>query len=373
MLRLSGRVPDENDALSKIFAMRKPGMIDLSIGDLAETPERIKDAMHRAMKGKSVPYAPTLGNEDLRELISEKYRQECDVNSTKDNVIVSFGAKGTIYALMQCMIEKGDEVIVQDPGWFSYTQIVKLAGGTPVPADANTAQTFLQDVEEKITPRTKMVIFSNPSNPTGEVYGEGIVKRLAEIAVEQNILVVSDEPYYKIIFDANKHVSAGRFGLENIVVVNSFSKTYAMSGWRIGYAIAEKYIVEAMRKVQLHQSTAVPLFVQQAAKYALENDDKGVEQRRKTLEKRRNTFVNALSKRLRGNFPAATYYYFAKTGALGINGDQFAEKLARKNVLSVPGGVFGKCAPNAVRFSFAKKQSVLKSGAERINKVVEGL
>ncbi len=374
MLPQTNRISDIEMGFAKFFSMRTPEMVDLSVGEPGfDTPAHIKEAAYKAMTKGNIRYAAPLGNEDLRELISQKYKEEYGVDSAKDNVMISHGAKGIIYALMQSLVQKGDEVIVQDPGWVSYTEIVKPAEGTAVPANANNADEFAADVERKITPRTKMIIFSTPSNPTGEVYNERALRRLSELARERNILVVSDEPYHKIIFDESRHVSPGRWGLKNVAVVNSFSKTYAMSGWRIGYIIAEKYIVENMKKVQMHQCTSVAPFTQDAAKHALQNDTAGIEERRHVYKKRRDLFVNAISKNLPGNMPGATFYYFARTDHLGIDGNALVERLIAKKLLAVPGYLFGKFAPNAVRFSFAKPEEDLRTGAERINEVVEGI
>lgn len=368
------RIANIEMGFSKFFSMRTPEMVDLSVGEPGfDTPAHIKEAAYKSMTAKNIRYAPPLGNDDLRELISQKYNEEYSVDSAKENVMVSHGAKGIIYALMQSRVQRGDEVLVQDPGWVSYTEIVKLAEGKPIPANANSAEEFVADVERKITPRTKMVIFSTPSNPTGEVYGENALKRLAEIAREKNILLVSDEPYHKIIFDGSRHVSPGKFGLENVAVVNSFSKTYAMSGWRIGYIIAEKEIVEGMKKVQMHQSTSVAPFIQDAAKHALMSDNEGIEERRQIYKRRRDVFVNALSKKLAGKMPQATFYYFARTNKLGVDGKALVEKLIANKVLAVPGYLFGNHAQDAVRFSFAKPEEELRLGAERINEVVERL
>ncbi len=374
MLPQTSRISNIEMGFAKFFSMRTPETVDLSVGEPGfDTPAHIKEAAYKAMTKGNIRYAAPLGNDDLRELISQRYKEEYGVDSKKDNVMISHGAKGIIYALMQSLVQKGDEVIVQDPGWVSYTEIVKLAEGTPVPANANSADEFVADVERKITPRTKMIIFSTPSNPTGEVYNERALKRLSEIAKEKNVLLVSDEPYHKIIFDDNRHVSAGKWGLENVAVVNSFSKTYAMSGWRVGYIIAENYIVEGMKKVQMHQSTSVAPFTQDAAMHALLHDAKGIEERRQIYKKRRDMFVNAITKNLPGKMPQATFYYFARTDKLGIDGKTLVEKLIEKKVLAVPGYLFGKYAPNAVRFSFAKPEKDLEEGAKRINEVVESI
>ncbi len=236
MISPADRVKDIEMGFARFFSMRTPEMVDLSVGEPGfDTPAHIKEAAYKAMTKGNIRYAAPLGNDDLREAISHKYKEEYHVDSVKDNVMISHGAKGILYALVQSHVQKGDEVLIQDPGWVSYTEIVKLAQGTPVPVNGNSAEEFVADVERKITPRTKMVLFSTPCNPTGDVYGENALKMLVEIAREKNILVVSDEPYHKIIFDESRHVSPGKFGLENVAVVNSFSKYFSMAGWRLGW------------------------------------------------------------------------------------------------------------------------------------------
>lgn len=201
MLFQTNRISNIEMDSARFFSLRTPDIIDLSVGESGfDTSVHIKEAAYKTMTRGNIRYAPPLDNEDLRELISQKYKEEYAVDSSKDNVMISNGAKGIIYALMQSFIQKGDEIIVQDPGWISYTEIVKLAEGTVVPANANSADEFVTDVEKKITPRTKMVIFSYPCNPTGEIYNEKALKKLAEIAKERNVLIVSDEPYNKNSF-----------------------------------------------------------------------------------------------------------------------------------------------------------------------------
>lgn len=374
MINLASRVKNIEMGFEKFFSLRKEGVIDLSVGEPGfDTPEDIKEAAFKAMKSGNIRYAPPLGNSDLREAISTYYKEEYGVDSKKENIMISHGAKGIIYALIQSIVERGDEVIVQDPGWVSYREIVKLAEGTVIPANnIEGEEKFVEDIENKITQKTKIIIFSNPCNPTGEVYSEKTIENLVNIARENNVLLVSDEPYDKIIFEG-KHTSAGKFGLENVAVVNSFSKTYAMSGWRIGYIIAEEYIIEGMKRVQLHQSTSVAPFIQAAAKYALENGKEGIIERREIYKKRRDIFVKSLQKNLKQKAPKATFYYFPSISHLNIDGKTFVEKLIEKNVLSVPGYLFGVYAPNYVRFSFAKSEEELKRGAEIINEVIENL
>ena len=374
MIPQANRILDIEMGFAKFFSMRTPDLVDLSVGEPGfDTPEHIKKAAWDSMSRGNIRYAPPLGNEDLRELISARYLEDHGVQSAKDNVMISHGAKGIIYALMQSIVQQGDEVIVQDPGWVSYTQIIKLAEGTPVPARATGPEEFLTDVEAKITKKTKAVVFSSPSNPTGQVYGERVMKKLVELSREHNFLLISDEPYHKIIFGEAGHASAGKWGLENVAVVNSFSKTYAMSGWRIGYIIAEKYIVDGMKKVQMHQSTSVAPFIQDAARHALKNDREGIGERLRIYQKRRDLFISSLRKALRGPLPEATFYYFTKTGLSGIDGSAFVNKMIENKALAVPGFLFGGYANDYVRFSFAKEEEQLKLGAERINKTFEQL
>jgi len=182
---------------------------------------------------------------------------------------------------------------------------------------------------------------------------------------------MSDEPYHKITFDGTRHVSIGRYGLDNTVIVNSFSKTFCMSGWRIGYAIAEKSIIGAMTKFQLHQSTCVPSFVQEAARHALLHDQEGVEERRRIYERRRNLFCKRIRKNLNGNIPEGTFYYFPSVERFGMSGEEFSKQLCESGVLTVPGCLFGEHGINNVRFTFTRSEEELNSAADIINEFIE--
>ncbi len=372
MLRPSRRILNIEDEFSKFVGFKGDNYIDLSVGIPGfDTPNFIKEAAYKSLKNGRTAYISTKGDEDLRELIADMYSEKYGVDCKKENVVITHGAKGAIFALMQCYLNEGDEVLVQDPGWLSYTEIAKLANAIPKPLKALDGKNMADDAEEKIGEKTRMIIFSTPSNPTGEVYKEKTLRRISELGEDNNIMIISDEPYSEIIFNGKRHISLGRFGLGNNVIVNSFSKTYAMSGWRIGYIIAEKEITDTIAKFLLHQVTCVAPFIQDAAREAILRGDEIVKERCKIYERRMKLFLRNLTKELKGKKPEGTFYYFPSLEKLGVTAKEFTRKLAEKKVLAVPGYLFGIYGQNHIRFSFAKPEEDLIEGASRINEAVE--
>lgn len=372
MVDISQRMRQIDASFSKFFSPCS-GSIDLSVGIPGfDTPEHIKEAAFESMRKGSVGYVSSQGDPGLRELISEMYKREYGVECGPENVMISFGGKGAIFALMQCVVNRGDNALIQDPGWLSYSEITKMAGGDPVSVRASNEREFVSGVRELADERTRLAVFSSSANPTGDLYNGSLLKELWDTANERDFLAVSDEPYHEILFDGRKHVSIGRYGLDNTVIVNSFSKTYCMSGWRIGYAIAEKPLIDAMVKFQLHQSTCVPPFVQEAAKQAILHDHKGVRERKRIYERRRDLFMGRL-KHLNGSVPEGTFYYFPSVERFGMDGDEFSKQLCEKGVIGVPGSLFGENGVNSIRFTFTKPEHELKSAADIINEFVEGL
>lgn len=373
MVEISERMKNIDASFSKFFSPGS-GSIDLSVGIPGfDTPEHIKEAAYESMKRGSVGYVSPQGNPELRELIAEMYKESYGVDCGPDNVIITYGGKGAIFALMQCVVNRGDSVLIQDPGWLSYSEITKMAGGSPISVKADNEREFIDGIGSQANGKSKIAVFSSSANPTGDLYNGRMLKNLWDMANEHDFLAVSDEPYHEIVFDGKQHRSIGRYGLDNTVIINSFSKTYCMSGWRIGYAIAEKKLIDTMVKFQLHQSTCVPPFVQEAAKQALLHDHKGVEERKKIYERRRNLFLKLTGKHLNGNSPEGTFYYFPSVEKFGMNGHEFSRKLAEKGVIGVPGHLFGEYGKNNIRFTFTKSEHELRGASEIINEFIEDL
>jgi aspartate aminotransferase len=247
-----------------------------------DTPEHIKAAAAESLAKGFTKYTASSGIEPLRQAIADKLKRDNGLEYRANQIIVSCGAKHSIYNLMQAVIQQGDEVIVPAPYWVSYPEQVKLAGGTPVIVQASEENGFrvrASDFEAAITPRTRMLVVNSPSNPSGAVIEEAELRRIAELAVERDLMLLSDEIYEQLIY-TQKHVSIASFGPEifrRTFVVNGFSKTYSMTGWRLGYLAGDGEVVAAMGRIQ-DQSTSNPTSFAQAG---------GIAQRRRTIRSRR--------------------------------------------------------------------------------------
>lgn len=217
-----------------------------------KTPDKIIEAAYRAMKEGKVFYTPTRGIPELLEAIAEKMRKENKVNATADNVIVTPGAKYAIYEAIMALIDEGDEVILLDPSWVSYEACVTMAGGKVVWVPHNSDFSDAP-VEDFVTRKTKMIVINTPSNPLGVVYSREFLKKIRDIAVDRDVFVMSDEVYEKIVFEGT-HYSLASFEdmFDRTITINGFSKTYSMTGWRIGHAVAPKWIIEKMNVIQSH-------------------------------------------------------------------------------------------------------------------------
>ena len=354
----------------KAKELRRQGkdVIDMSVGEPDfKTPEHIVEAAYRAMKEGKTLYAPAQGIPELREAIAEKLREENEIDAKPENVIVTPGAKYAIYLAMQALIEEGDEVILLEPAWVSYEACILLAGGKPVWV-RHTEDFKDAPIEDYITQKTKMIVVNTPNNPIGVVYPKEFLKKIADLSKDHDILVMSDEVYEKIIFEG-KHYSIASFDdmFERTITINAFSKTYAMTGWRIGYAAASEEIITKMRKIQSHSVTSPTTFVQYAAIEALKGDQSFVKEMVETFRKRRDL----LSKGLDGLGieyapPDGAFYIFAN---VGMDGDRFSEEFLNRYYVAVtPGSAFGKSYANWVRFSYATSTENIEKMLERLEK-----
>ena len=335
--------------------LRKEGknVIDMGLGEPDfTTPEHIVESACQALRDGKTFYAPAQGIPELREAIADKARSENNIPAEPDNVIVTAGAKYAIYEAMQVLIEKGEEVILLEPAWVSYEASVLLAGGKPVFVKHSTDFRDAE-IEEHITSRTKMIVVNSPNNPIGVVYTEELMKKVCDLAADHNLFIMADEVYEKIIFDG-KHYSIASFDgmFERTITINAFSKTYAMTGWRLGYAIAEKDIIAKMRKIQSHSISSPTTFVQYAGISALRGDQSFVGEMVREFRRRRDILAKGL-KELGFEFapPDGAFYIFMNTE---MDGDEFSRRfLEEHNVAVTPGSGFGKSYNSWVRLSYA--------------------
>lgn len=354
-----------------------------------DTPQFVKDAAVKSLQAGFTKYTPTSGTPDLKKAICEKLQRENGLEYKPGEVIVSLGAKHSIYNAVLATVDPGDEVIIPAPYWVSYPEIVGMADGKCVYIETDESTGFTVPIDElraAVTPKTKMLILNSPSNPTGGVYDREQIQRIADLAVEKGFYVLSDEIYEKIIYDGREHVSIGALG-EDIkkltITINGFSKAFSMTGWRLGYAAAEKPIVEAMEAIQSHSASNLVSFTQPAAVAALNGPAEVVQEMVTEFDKRRKYIVDRLNgiPGISCAMPGGAFYVFPNVSGLygkSFDGkkittsDEFADfLLATANVAAVAGSGFG--ADNYIRLSYATSMANIEKGIVRIAEAVSKL
>ncbi len=283
------------------------------------------------------------------------------------DVLVTTGAKQAIFEAICTLIDEGDEVLLLDPAWVSYSAIVKFAGGKPVMVPVSEQEGYVPvDLQSHMTRNTKLLILNSPCNPTGAVYGKNVVKAAAEAAEDHGVFVLSDEVYEKIIYGA-KHHSIGSLVPDRTITINGFSKAYAMTGWRLGYATAPAPILQGMLKIQQHSVSNATSFVQRAGVEALRGDQGAVRAMVAEFKKRRDIMIDALRKMgIECAPPRGAFYAFAKVSQFG-NSVEVTEKLLRDALVAVtPGSAFGPNGEGYVRLSYATSRQNIEDGINRI-------
>jgi aspartate/methionine/tyrosine aminotransferase len=383
--RLSTRVNSiETSPIRRLIDMvdKIPNVIGLHAGEPDfDTPAHIREAAKKALDEGYTHYTYTAGLPELREAIAEKLMKENHIKADPETEItVTVGGFAAIFSTLQAVINPGDEVIIPEPVWPSYEGFVKLAGGKPVLLELEEPGYSLNAglLKEKITERTKMVIISTPNNPTGAVYKPQELTALASIAKKHDFLVLADEVYEKIIFDDARHFSvASLAGMkEKTVTVNSFSKTYAMTGWRVGYVVANEQITAGLRRIHSYAVSCVSPIFQRAALTALTDSQDCVQQLVKEYKERRDIAVEALNSisGFQCTRPEGTFYLFPDIQGLGLPSAKLAELMLREaRVATIPGSAFGKSGEGHLRMSIAVSRNDLLEAIKRIEDFVNSL
>lgn len=354
-------------------------VINLGIGQPDfDTPEHIRDAAKKALDQGYTRYPPASGFHDLREVVAEKLERENKIKADPDSeIFISVGAMQGIFNVMLHMVEQGDEVLVVDPGYDYYSQI-RLFGGVPVRIPAKEENKFKidpEDVKKAITPKTKLLILNTPSNPTGALFDREILEEIAELCKKHQIMVLSDEPYEHIMFDNNEHVSIGSFeGMKDLTIsVYTLSKSYAMTGWRVGYVVANKAIIDEMEKLMEHMVSGVTAVAQRAALTAIADSQECVRLMVERYAQRREIIYNGLNsiKGISCIKPESTFYVFPNISSFGMSSWDFAKYMVKEHkVAVVPGSIFGENGEGFVRISFATSSKNLEQALEKIEKGV---
>ncbi|HCG77070.1 MAG: aspartate aminotransferase [bacterium (Candidatus Ratteibacteria) CG_4_10_14_3_um_filter_41_18] len=371
-------------------AMKGQGInvIDFGAGEPDfDTPAYIKEAAEKAIEEGFTKYTPVSGTRELKEAIAEKFKNDNHLNYSPEEILVSCGAKHSIYNAIVSLCDEGDEVILPSPYWLSYPEMIKIAGASPVIIETDQENGFKitpEQLKRAITPKTKLFILNSPSNPTGAVYGKEELLPIREILVKTGIYCISDEIYEKIIYNGQKHTSLASLGQEInklTITVNGVSKSYAMTGWRIGYAGGAEEIIQAMDTLQSHSTSNPASISQKAALAALKGPQKETEKMVAEFARRRDFIMEKLDsiKQISCLKPRGAFYLFANISKL--KGKSFRGKiitdsvslaailLAETRVAAVPGKAFG--ADNYLRFSYATSLDNIEEGLKRIKQFIE--
>lgn len=354
-----------------------------------DTPDHIKEAAIEAIRAGFTKYTPVPGSPDLQQAICKKLLEENGLSYQPGDIVVSNGAKHSLTNVFAALLNPGDEVIIPAPYWVSYSEIVKLNDGIPVIVQTQADNHFkitAQELENAITPKTKAILINSPNNPTGQVYTRAELQAVADVAVAHNLYVVSDEIYEKLIYGDYEHVSIASLG-EQIkdltIVINGVSKTYSMTGWRIGYTASRSDIAKIMSSVQSHATSNPNSIAQKAAVAAIAGSQDCVTEMKKAFTDRRNYMVQKIATipGLACIEPTGAFYVFMDVSSLfgrrhqdkAINSsDDFAAILLENSqVAVVPGTGFG--APAYVRLSYALSMEQVQTGMERIEAFVNAL
>ena len=367
-----------------MFALAEsiPDVVNLGIGQPDfDTPAFIRDAAKQALDDGYTRYPPAKGFADLRRAVAAKLRAENGIVADPDTEIyVAVGAMQVIFNTCLHLLNPGDEVIVIDPGYDYYSQI-RLFGGVPVPVAVHESNRFKvdpADIRAAITDKTKLMIINTPSNPTGAIFDEAILREIADMAIEHDIWVLADEPYEHILFDGHRHISiASLDGMaERTISAFTLSKSYAMTGWRVGYTAAPKAVIDEMEKLMEHMVSGVTAVAQRAALAAITGSQECVREMVATYDKRRHLVhegLNAIDG-ISCIKPESTFYAFPNIASCGLSSWDFAKYLVKEHkVALVPGSIFGNAGEGYVRLSFAAGMEQLQEGIDRIARGVTAL
>ena len=372
------------DRGAALKAEGKP-LISLSVGEPDfPTPAPIREAAKKALDDGWTHYGSNRGAPGLRKIIAEQLEKSTGVSYDPAwEIIVACGGAEALNNTILAFVGKGDEVIIPTPAFVSYKNLTILAGGVPVLIPLDPEKDFQPDPEEiarHITPRTKMIILNNPNNPTGAVYKREVLEKIAELAVRNDLLVLSDEMYSRLVYDGTEFVSMASFpGMkERTIIVNGFSKTYAMTGWRLGYLAAPKALADVIIKVHQYSTTCSPTFIQMGLAEALE-DPETEKETCAMIERfaaRRKLLLSLVSEvpKVRAVRPMGAFYLMLDVSGTGLDGMTFAMRLLEeKYVATVPAVGLDEASGRFIRISYAAAEESLKEGIARMKEFVNGL
>jgi aspartate aminotransferase len=381
--RVAAVVPSATMAVAaKAAQMKRQGVdvIDLGAGEPDfDTPQHMIDAADIAMRSGITHYVAGAGMKTLLEAIAVKFQVENGLSQdAAGEIVVTPGGKQALFETIMATIDPGDEVITLEPSWVSYEACILLAGGVPVGIPLDVRQNFAvtkEAVAARVTPHSKMIIVNSPNNPTGRVLTREEIESICEVALENDLLVISDEIYEKLVYDDRKHFSVASLpGMkERTITLNAFSKTYAMTGWRLGYLAGPREIVKQILKVHSHSATCATSFVQSAGVAALKGDPAPVEAMIAEFGRRRDEIARQLNSApgFHCPLPEGTFYAFPDVRETGMSSIELSEYLlSEAKVAVIPGAAFGPTGEGHLRISFANSVEKLQEAGQRISEAL---
>lgn len=376
------------DTKSKQMLAQGIDVVNFSVGEPDfDTPAHIKAAGIQAIEAGKTKYTAAAGTIELRKAIAQKLKDDNGLTYAPEQIVVSNGAKQSLFNAFMVLLDEGDEVIVQAPYWVSYPEMIKLAGGVPVVVETTEATGFKMTpamIRAKLTPKTRAINLNSPSNPTGAVYNRAELQAIADLAVEHDLLIVTDEMYEKLVYGGAEHLSIAALGpevYERTVTINGHSKAYAMTGWRLGYAAAPLHVAKAMGDLQSQTTSGASSIAQAAGVAGLLGTQEPIEMMRQEFDRRRQYMLarlNAMPGVRVDVVPEGAFYLFPNVAALFgksyrgrkiENSDDLAALILEEGRVGlVPGSGFG--APNYLRLSYASSMERIQTGLDRIEKLL---
>lgn len=372
---------------AKAIELKSQGadVVDLSVGEPDfPTPLNVKEAAIKAIHDNKTKYTLNKGITELREAVAGKFKSVKGLTYSPDNILVSCGAKHSIFNAILALLNEGDEVIIPAPYWVSYPEMVKIAGGNPVVIDTGIEDGFkinASQIEKAVTLKTKAIILCSPSNPTGSAYTEEELKAIAEVLEGRNVYVIADEIYDELVYDGFKNFSIASLSndlFKRTLTISGVSKTYSMTGWRIGFTAGPANVIKEMSKLQSHSSSAPSSISQYAALEAVTGPQDFLQEMLTEYTKRRDYFHTELNKieGINCRKPEGAFYMFPEmSGFIKNSGhsnshDTSMYLIEKANVATVPGSAFG--AEGYIRMSFAASMERLEEAVRRLNKLASG-